>query len=408
MWIEERWHIASLVAIFLALGLGIMVGVAISQSPAVIDKQGEALRHLSVEVAEVRRVQDGLTRRLHQEQIRRQTAERFTRELAAWAMMGRLTGRPVCVVYASPQAEAAAASLRQALPIAGVPDWNEIVLDEGNPQVPWKVIQRRSAPVGASGSRASAGTTVLGETPPSAAESPLSELPRSGSGWASLSLQLRLLLEGPRSFQTEPAPGGGLTDSARGPTGRPQPPGQVSAGPQPPDELPGGVSPPPAPPRNDPAPVVVVVATGAPDDSSKSRLVFHRRLLAELARASPQQPVRLGLAVLDAAAGEPNPPDSTDPAEGTGAQPLPGHPAAVEPGTGAGKSRGGDGVIWLYTQKGALVVDGVQEVAPLAALVTGLSLPGLAGVYGLLPDGPLMPAIPAVVGQQVEKEGADG
>ncbi|MFO7318220.1 MAG: copper transporter [Limnochordia bacterium] len=118
MVVDIRYHLASLVAVFFALGVGILVGTTLSAAEtgqevreqwlAAIERELEALRGERQQArAEVERVAK-----------ERDFYRDFAEELVAWAVQGRLPGQEVAVAVLGPDPEAAA-RLEAALERAG-------------------------------------------------------------------------------------------------------------------------------------------------------------------------------------------------------------------------------------------------------------------------------------------------
>ncbi|MBE3577124.1 MAG: copper transporter [Limnochordales bacterium] len=124
--IRGRLPLATLVAIFASLGLGLMIGAAISGSDATWLRQQAVLSNLEAEVARVRSAQDQLTQRLHDEVAARQVAESANHTLLEWAVADRLSGERIALLYTSPAAAQASQRLRQLLQLAG----SQVVYEE--------------------------------------------------------------------------------------------------------------------------------------------------------------------------------------------------------------------------------------------------------------------------------------
>jgi hypothetical protein len=92
---DLRYHIASLAGVFLALGIGILVGTAFVGAP-VVDRQTRLIRRLEGNVADLRR-----------ETAERQEAEEALRILLPGALRGKLANRRVLVIQTGPYADAA-------------------------------------------------------------------------------------------------------------------------------------------------------------------------------------------------------------------------------------------------------------------------------------------------------------
>jgi hypothetical protein len=104
--VDFRWHTASLVAVFLALGIGVLMGGTAVGDGALRARQRAALQGIEAQFAALRRDQAELDR-----------LRRFAREALPWMVSGRLSGATVAVVaLGQPSAEP---DVRSALSLAG-------------------------------------------------------------------------------------------------------------------------------------------------------------------------------------------------------------------------------------------------------------------------------------------------
>ena len=103
---DLRYHIASLAAVFLALGVGILVGTAFVGAP-VVERQTRLIGRLEENVGQMRRAEG-----------ERQQAEEALRVLLPGIVRGRLTGRRVLMVQTGERGEVAAEAA-DALRLAG-------------------------------------------------------------------------------------------------------------------------------------------------------------------------------------------------------------------------------------------------------------------------------------------------
>src|SRR5207244_9266052 len=82
-----RYHVATLTGVFLALGLGIIIGITFVSS-AVVDRQTKALAQL----------RDQYAREIEPRRIETERYARFTAALLPWVMQGKLAGKRVALV----------------------------------------------------------------------------------------------------------------------------------------------------------------------------------------------------------------------------------------------------------------------------------------------------------------------
>ena len=103
---DFRYHIASLAAVFLALGVGILVGTAFVGAP-VVDRQTRLIKRLEGSVADLRK-----------ETAKHQESDEALRTLLPGVLRGKLAGRRVLVIQTGPYADAADAAA-EAVRLAG-------------------------------------------------------------------------------------------------------------------------------------------------------------------------------------------------------------------------------------------------------------------------------------------------
>ncbi len=90
--IDYRYHIGSFVAIFVALLLGILVGIGLAPDPAYIDK---AVAQLKQEFNEVQKTKDAELKALRQE---KDQCDSLAKEAVAGVIRNRLQGRRVAII----------------------------------------------------------------------------------------------------------------------------------------------------------------------------------------------------------------------------------------------------------------------------------------------------------------------
>lgn len=125
---DLRYHIASLAAVFLALGIGILIGAAFMGAP-VVNRQTALIQRLETNVGELRR---------ETREARRN--EEALRILLPGVVAGKLTGRRILVVQSGPYADAAEKAV-EALRLAGAAEAYRVAL----PVEAWR---RQAAAVG--------------------------------------------------------------------------------------------------------------------------------------------------------------------------------------------------------------------------------------------------------------------
>ncbi|MEW6726247.1 MAG: copper transporter [Bacillota bacterium] len=102
MIINIRYHIVSIVAVFLALGIGILVGSMIIGSGTLSNQQQQLAERLEKHLTELRQ-ENALTReRLSSLEMETQLQKQFTKDILPFLINGRLEGRKVAIVETSP------------------------------------------------------------------------------------------------------------------------------------------------------------------------------------------------------------------------------------------------------------------------------------------------------------------
>jgi hypothetical protein len=104
-----RYHIASLVAVFLALGLGILIGAAALGERVLVRQQTRLIERLENDVTRVTTERRGLQRELAAERTALQQANRFGRAILPLLVADRLSGKQVALIRLNPGAEAKSA-----------------------------------------------------------------------------------------------------------------------------------------------------------------------------------------------------------------------------------------------------------------------------------------------------------
>jgi hypothetical protein len=115
-----RYHVATLTAIFLALGLGIIIGTAFVSS-FVVERQTRMLASL----------RDQFARELEPKRMESDRYARFVASLNPWLIQGKLTGKRVAVVQTGDYPDAAR-GVKEIVESAGATT-STIVIDRGFP-----------------------------------------------------------------------------------------------------------------------------------------------------------------------------------------------------------------------------------------------------------------------------------
>ncbi|WP_134642949.1 copper transporter [Ammonifex thiophilus] len=98
MIIDLRYHIATLVALFLMLGLGILIGTGLIGNDALLKKQEQMTNRLEKQLEELRQ-ENMRVRQLYEEaEAENRSLRTFAQEVLPYAVAGRLKGMRVAVV----------------------------------------------------------------------------------------------------------------------------------------------------------------------------------------------------------------------------------------------------------------------------------------------------------------------
>ena len=120
--IDFRYHLISLVAVFLALGLGILMGTVVLND-ALVDS-------LRADISDVRRHNEGLESEIDKQDRRIDAANAFADEAAPWLTEGALEGRVIVLVQVEGTDGDTVGAVRDAVEEAGAEVPTTIVLAE--------------------------------------------------------------------------------------------------------------------------------------------------------------------------------------------------------------------------------------------------------------------------------------
>ena len=115
---DLRYHVASLAAVFLALMVGIVVGVGISDRGFI---RGTERSLFEKEISDLRRQVDGLKKSRAADAEERRAADATLRATYPQLVANRLAGKRVAVVFVGPVDASLNGDVRQALQDAGAP-----------------------------------------------------------------------------------------------------------------------------------------------------------------------------------------------------------------------------------------------------------------------------------------------
>jgi hypothetical protein len=103
--IDIRYHIASLVAVFLALGLGILIGTAALGERVLVRQQGQLIERLESDVTRLTNERRNLQKDLSASRTDLRHADRFGRTVLPFLVADRLYGKQVAVIRLNPTPE---------------------------------------------------------------------------------------------------------------------------------------------------------------------------------------------------------------------------------------------------------------------------------------------------------------
>ncbi|MGE5592178.1 MAG: copper transporter [Betaproteobacteria bacterium] len=118
--IDMKWHVASLVAVFLALGVGILVGSAMVTDSALVERQEQMIDRLEEDFAALKAERDGLGTRLAASERALAASLDFENTVVASLTRGKLSGKRVAVVVC-----------RDAMPAEEVERMGRAIVDAG-------------------------------------------------------------------------------------------------------------------------------------------------------------------------------------------------------------------------------------------------------------------------------------
>jgi hypothetical protein len=98
MFINMRYHIASLVAIFLALGLGMLIGLAMPWDQSLAERQQQLTSRLESQMELLKKKNDGLKAKINTLEMQASLQGKFEQQVLPVLVDGRLKGKNVAVI----------------------------------------------------------------------------------------------------------------------------------------------------------------------------------------------------------------------------------------------------------------------------------------------------------------------
>ncbi|HCJ78844.1 MAG TPA: copper transporter, partial [Desulfotomaculum sp.] len=98
MIINLRYHIASLVATFLALGIGILIGSIMLGNDTLVKQQQQLTRKLELQIEELRKKNEAVQAIVNNLETSNDVKEQFEKQSLPFLLAGRLSGYQVAIV----------------------------------------------------------------------------------------------------------------------------------------------------------------------------------------------------------------------------------------------------------------------------------------------------------------------
>ncbi|HHY47426.1 MAG TPA: copper transporter [Firmicutes bacterium] len=98
MVVDIRQHIITLAAVFLALGMGILIGMALVEDRALVDQQRKMIDRLEADFAALSRDRDQLRARLNLLESELKASRKLLEEIFSKTAVGRLQGRRIAII----------------------------------------------------------------------------------------------------------------------------------------------------------------------------------------------------------------------------------------------------------------------------------------------------------------------
>lgn len=100
MVVDIRQHIITLAAVFLALGMGILIGMALVEDRALVDQQRKMIDRLEADFTALSRDRDQLRSRLALSESELKASRKLMEDIFARVAPGRLQGRRIAIISA--------------------------------------------------------------------------------------------------------------------------------------------------------------------------------------------------------------------------------------------------------------------------------------------------------------------
>ncbi|MDO7786413.1 copper transporter [Desulforamulus aquiferis] len=98
MIIDYRYHIATLVAVFMALGIGILVGSAVIGNEAIVERQKQLADRLELQLEELRQKNEAVQARANTLELDYNIQKQFEKQVLPPLVAGRLANKRIAIV----------------------------------------------------------------------------------------------------------------------------------------------------------------------------------------------------------------------------------------------------------------------------------------------------------------------
>ncbi|MBM7854714.1 hypothetical protein JOC37_001092 [Desulfohalotomaculum tongense] len=98
MILDFRYHIVTLVAVFLALGIGIIIGSALLGNDAIVQQQKEITDRLEQQLQEIRLENKAVQAKLNEMEVDRTIQQQFEKQVLPALVSGKLAGQNVAII----------------------------------------------------------------------------------------------------------------------------------------------------------------------------------------------------------------------------------------------------------------------------------------------------------------------
>ncbi|MBO8137788.1 MAG: copper transporter [Desulfotomaculum sp.] len=98
MIVDFRYHVVTLVAVFLALGIGIIIGSALLGNDAIVQQQKEITDRLEAQLQEIRLENKAVQAKLNEMEVNRTIQQQFEKQVLPALITGKLEGKNIAII----------------------------------------------------------------------------------------------------------------------------------------------------------------------------------------------------------------------------------------------------------------------------------------------------------------------